>query len=136
MERRHIPYLISTDRKLHYKLAHLGQANPSPCLCTCSRSQFAGFIGISVVVLMEWVKNGGLGGGIGDADSGRNTKISGLPVTLNRSTVYLLLLIAAFSLLVASVYLMLVRAFTRMVMHVTLVLSILLNVSRVGSARQ
>ncbi|KAH7108385.1 DUF580-domain-containing protein [Auriculariales sp. MPI-PUGE-AT-0066] len=90
--------------------------------------QFAGFIGVSAIVLIEYVRHDGLGGGLGDADSGRNGKTNGLPITLNRSTVYLLLVIAAFSLVVATLYIMLVRAFTKAIMHVTLILSILLNI--------
>jgi hypothetical protein len=42
-------------------------------------------------------------------------------------TVYLLLLVTAAGLLLSTVYLILVRAFTRIIMHVTLVLSIILN---------
>ncbi|EJD52450.1 DUF580-domain-containing protein [Auricularia subglabra TFB-10046 SS5] len=90
-------------------------------------AQFVGFIVVSVIVLTEWVKNGGLGGGLGDAAGAGGTR-GGSAVTLNRSTVYLLLLVAAAALLLASLYLMLVRAFTRAIMHVTLILSILLNI--------
>ncbi|KAJ7287527.1 DUF580-domain-containing protein [Mycena rebaudengoi] len=65
--------------------------------------------------------DGGLGGGLGKTKTG--TK-----VTLNQSTVYLLLLVTAAALLLSTIYLMLVRAFTKVIMHVTLVLSIILNI--------
>lgn len=48
-------------------------------------------------------------------------------LTGDSHTVYLLLFITGAGLLLSTVYLMLVRAFTRMIMHITLVLSILLN---------
>ncbi|KZV95008.1 DUF580-domain-containing protein [Exidia glandulosa HHB12029] len=83
-------------------------------------AHFIGFIVLAAIVLVEWVKQGGLGGGLGDA--------SGSRITLNQSTVYLLLLVAACALVLASLYLLLVRAFTRAIMHITLVLSILLNI--------
>jgi hypothetical protein len=47
---------------------------------------------------------------------------------LNRSALYLLLLVTAAAVILSAAYLMLARVFTRIVMHVTLVLSILLNV--------
>jgi hypothetical protein len=46
----------------------------------------------------------------------------------DRSTAYLLLLVTAAALLLSVAYLMLVRAFTRLIMHITLILSILLNI--------
>jgi len=85
--------------------------------------QFLGFAALSGIVISSWVSSGGLGGGLGK--SGGKT---GTAVTLNRSTVYLLLLVTAAALLLSTAYLMLTRAFTRMIMHVTLVLSILLNI--------
>lgn len=45
-----------------------------------------------------------------------------------RSTVYFLLLITAAAVLLSAMYLMLARAFTKILMHLTLILSILLNV--------
>ncbi|KAG5640765.1 hypothetical protein DXG03_007253 [Asterophora parasitica] len=85
--------------------------------------QFLGFAVLSGIVLSSWVSNGGLGGGLGKP--GGKT---GTAVTLNRSTVYLLLLVTAAGLLLSSAYLILTRAFTRMIMHITLVASILLNI--------
>jgi hypothetical protein len=82
--------------------------------------QFLGFAALSGIVIASWVKDGGLGGGLGKTKTG--TK-----VTLNQSTVYLLLLVTAAALLLSTIYLMLVRAFTKVIMHVTLVLSIILN---------
>ena len=45
----------------------------------------------------------------------------------NRHTVYLLLFVAAAAVLLSTVYLMLARIFTKAIMHITLILSILLN---------
>lgn len=44
-----------------------------------------------------------------------------------RSAVWLLLLVTAAAVLLSSAYLMLTRAFTRAIMHITLVLTIALN---------
>ncbi|KAF8070149.1 plasma-membrane choline transporter-domain-containing protein [Lyophyllum atratum] len=85
--------------------------------------QFLGFAALSGIVISSWVSTGGLGGGLGKSGGQ-----SGTAVTLNRSTVYLLLLVTAAALLLSTAYLMLTRAFTRMIMHITLVLSILLNI--------
>ncbi|KXN90606.1 Protein PNS1 [Leucoagaricus sp. SymC.cos] len=82
-----------------------------------------GFAAVSGIALDSWISQGGLGGGLGKPGSR-----TGAGVTLNRSAVYLLLLITAAAVLLSAIYLMLARAFTRALMHVTLVLSILLNV--------
>lgn len=90
----------------------------------------------------EWIKNGGLGGGLG-----KDGAQTGVPVTLNRllccfiffifcptnvhqlrSAAFLLLLVSAAAVVLSVLYLMLARTFTRVIMHVTLVLTILLNV--------
>ncbi|KAJ7096318.1 plasma-membrane choline transporter-domain-containing protein [Mycena epipterygia] len=84
--------------------------------------QFLGFAAISGIVISSWVKNDGLGGGLGSDNTGTS-------VTLNKSTVYLLLLVTAAALLLSTIYLMIVRAFTKIVMHITLILSILLNIA-------
>ncbi|KZT10655.1 DUF580-domain-containing protein [Laetiporus sulphureus 93-53] len=83
--------------------------------------QFAGFIVISAIALNEWIKSGGLGGGIGSGDTGNS-------VTLNYHTVILLLLVTATALVLCTIYLILTRTFTRLIMHFTLLLSIALNV--------
>jgi len=85
--------------------------------------QLLGFAALSGIVLHEWIAQGGLGGGLGK--TGVKT---GTSVTLNRSTAYLLLLITAAAVLLSVVYLMLIRAFTRAIMHITLVLTIALNI--------
>ncbi|TFK44695.1 plasma-membrane choline transporter-domain-containing protein [Crucibulum laeve] len=85
--------------------------------------QFLGFAALSGIALNSWISEGGLGGGLGK--TGGKT---GAAVTLNRSTVYLLLLVTAAAILLSVVYLLLTRAFTRMIMHITLILSILLNI--------
>ncbi|KAJ7218063.1 plasma-membrane choline transporter-domain-containing protein [Mycena pura] len=82
--------------------------------------QFLGFAAVSGIAIESWVKDGGLGGGLGKDNTGTS-------VSLNQSTVYLLLLVAAAAMLLSSVYLILVRAFTKVIMHITLILSILLN---------
>lgn len=86
--------------------------------------QLAGFAILSAIVLTTWVSNGGTGGGIGKPGSK-----NGSVVTLNRSTVYLLLLVTGVALVLSTAYLILTRAFTRMIMHITLILSIALNIA-------
>ncbi|PCH43440.1 DUF580-domain-containing protein [Wolfiporia cocos MD-104 SS10] len=83
--------------------------------------QFAGFVVLSAISVNEWVKSGGLGGGIGSGDTGTS-------VTLNYHTVILLLLVTAAALVLSTIYLILTRTFTRMIMHFTLILSIALNI--------
>ncbi|KAI0949301.1 hypothetical protein AcW1_008955 [Taiwanofungus camphoratus] len=83
--------------------------------------QFAGFVVISAIAINEWIKSGGLGGGIGSGDTGNG-------VTLNYHTVILLLLITAAALVLSTVYLILTRIFTHLIMHITLILSIALNI--------
>ncbi|KIY62144.1 DUF580-domain-containing protein [Cylindrobasidium torrendii FP15055 ss-10] len=90
--------------------------------------QFIGFIVLSGLSLKTWVANSGLGGGLGK-DGGN----SGNAVTLNRrvvlfSTLYLLLLITAAAMLLSTGYLILTRFFTRIIMHVTLILTIALTI--------
>ncbi|KAJ7925306.1 plasma-membrane choline transporter-domain-containing protein [Mycena leptocephala] len=82
--------------------------------------QFLGFVALSGIAISSWVKDGGLGGGLGKDHTGT-------AVSLNQSTVYLLLLVTAVALLLSTIYLMLVRAFTKVIMHITLILNILLN---------
>jgi hypothetical protein len=85
--------------------------------------QFLGFVALSAVAIHTWAMDGGLGGGLGKSGG-----TSGTSVTLNSSTVYLLLLVTAAAILLSSVYLILARAFTRFIMHITLLLSIALNI--------
>ncbi|KZT21437.1 DUF580-domain-containing protein [Neolentinus lepideus HHB14362 ss-1] len=82
---------------------------------------FAGFCVLSGIAISQWIKDGGLGGGLGRGSTGT-------AVTLDYHTVYLLLLVTAAGLLLATIYLMLARAFTRLIMHFTLILSIALNI--------
>lgn len=87
-------------------------------------AQFLGFAAVSGIALNSWVSNGALSsGGVGGSRQG------GTNVTLNSHTVYLLLLVTAAALVLASVYLMLVRAFTKVILEVTLVLSVVANVA-------
>jgi hypothetical protein len=85
------------------------------------------------------VSGNGLGGGVGNGSQ------VGSSVTLNRCvecgyssvylidvdcvrhTVYLLLFVTAAALVLSVAYLILARIFTRALMHITLVLSIILN---------
>ncbi|KAJ3748726.1 DUF580-domain-containing protein [Lentinula detonsa] len=85
--------------------------------------QFLGFVALSAVAIHSWVSDGGLGGGLGKSGAS-----SGSAVTLNQSTVYLLLLVTAAAVLLSALYLILIRAFTRIIMHITLLLSIALNI--------
>ncbi|KAH9931154.1 plasma-membrane choline transporter-domain-containing protein [Epithele typhae] len=84
-------------------------------------AQLVGFVVISVIVISSFVSNGGLGGGVGGGNTGTS-------VTLDYHTVILLLIVAAAGLILATVYLILVRTFTKAIMHITLVASIALNI--------
>ncbi|KAF8908749.1 plasma-membrane choline transporter-domain-containing protein [Mucidula mucida] len=85
--------------------------------------QLIGFAVLSGIALQSWVAEGGLGGGLGKSGA-----TSGTSIPLNRSAVYLLLLITGAALLLSTAYLMLTRMFTRMIMHITLILTIALNI--------
>jgi len=85
--------------------------------------QLLGFAALSGISLNTWISQGGLGGGLGK-EGGQ----TGTAVTLNRSTVYLLLLVTAAAILFSVAYLMLARMFTKIIMHITLILTIALNI--------
>ncbi|KAG8831941.1 putative choline transporter, neither null mutation nor overexpression affects choline transport [Serendipita sp. 399] len=76
----------------------------------------AGFATVSGLALYSWVKNNGGGGGLGGNRTG-NSNI------LNSSTVYLLLLITALSMLLTILYMLLLRAFPKPILHVSLILT-------------
>ncbi|KAG1731518.1 plasma-membrane choline transporter-domain-containing protein [Suillus paluster] len=84
--------------------------------------QFVGLVVISGIALPEYVSDNGLGGGVGNGSQ------VGSSVTLNRHTAYLLLFVTAAGLVLSVAYLMLARLFTRALMHITLILSIILNI--------
>ncbi|EIM79183.1 DUF580-domain-containing protein [Stereum hirsutum FP-91666 SS1] len=84
-------------------------------------AQFAGFVVVSALALSTWISQGGLGGGLGSGNTGTS-------VTLDRHTVYLLLFVAAAGLVLSTFYLILTRLFTTLIMHITLILSIMLNI--------
>ncbi|KAF9531624.1 plasma-membrane choline transporter-domain-containing protein [Crepidotus variabilis] len=83
--------------------------------------QFIAYAGLSGYLLHDFANNNGLGGGLGKGKTGSS-------ITLNKSTVWLLLLITAASILLSVLYLMVARIFTRALMHITLILTILLNI--------
>ncbi|KAF8500529.1 plasma-membrane choline transporter-domain-containing protein [Gautieria morchelliformis] len=87
--------------------------------------QFLGFAALSGIVLHSWIQDGGLGGGVGSGTNGFNT---GTRVTLNQHTAFLLLFVTAAGLVFSTVYLILVRTFTKLIMHLTLIMSVLFNI--------
>ncbi|KAJ1300269.1 hypothetical protein OPQ81_005096 [Rhizoctonia solani] len=87
-------------------------------------AQFLGFVAVSGIALHSWVSNGSLSsGGVGGSRQG------GTNVTLNSHTVYLLLLVTAAGLVFSTIYLLLVRTFTSVILQVTLVLSVAANIA-------
>lgn len=86
--------------------------------------QFLGFIAVTVLVARSYSADGALNGGLG-----KPGVKAGTALTLNASTLYLLLIIAAAAFVLSIVYFMLVRMFTSTIMHITLVLSIILNIA-------
>ncbi|KAJ9106065.1 hypothetical protein QFC20_004127 [Naganishia adeliensis] len=81
---------------------------------------FAGFVALSAITIRQFVRYNGAGGGFGG--------ISGSTRTLDYHTVYLLLVASGLALVLAFVWLMIVRAFTRVIMEITLVLSVVFNI--------
>ncbi|KAG8983031.1 putative choline transporter, neither null mutation nor overexpression affects choline transport [Tulasnella sp. JGI-2019a] len=83
---------------------------------------FIGFVVISALALRSWIKQGGLGGGVGGSATGTS-------VTLDSHTAYLLLLATGVAFVFSIIYLMLVRTFTSVIMKATLILSVILNIA-------
>lgn len=81
---------------------------------------------MTIIVLPTWIKEDGLGGGLGNEDTGTS-------VSLNRHTIFLFLLIIAAAFAISILYLIIVSILTKVAIHVTLVLSFLLNVSSLFS---
>ncbi|CEL61169.1 Protein PNS1 OS=Cryptococcus neoformans var, neoformans serotype D (strain JEC21 / ATCC MYA-565) GN=PNS1 PE=3 SV=1 [Rhizoctonia solani AG-1 IB] len=87
-------------------------------------AQLLGFAAVSGIAINSWVSNGSLSsGGVGGSRQG------GTNVTLNSHTVYLLLFVTAAGLVFSTIYLLLVRAFTSVILQVTLVLSVVANIA-------
>ncbi|WVW83672.1 protein PNS1 [Kwoniella bestiolae CBS 10118] len=86
-------------------------------------ASLAGFAVVSGIAIKSFIDVGGLGGGVGSG-TGR----TGSSVTLDYHTVYLLLIVCALGLALAAVYLAMVRAFTRIIIEVTLALTVILNI--------
>ncbi|WWD17512.1 protein PNS1 [Kwoniella shandongensis] len=84
----------------------------------------AGWAVVSAIAIKSFVDVNGLGGGFGNIGSGR----TGTSVTLDYHTVYLLLVVCALGLVIAALYLALVRAFTKVIIEITLALTVLLNI--------
>ncbi|WWC70439.1 protein PNS1 [Kwoniella pini CBS 10737] len=84
----------------------------------------AGFAVLSGIAIKSFINVGGLGGGFGNNTQGG----TGSSVTLDYHTVYLLLCVCALGLVLAALYLALVRAFTRIIIEVTLALTVILNI--------
>jgi len=84
----------------------------------------AGFAVVSGLAISTFINVNGLGGGFGTGSQGG----TGTSVTLDYHSVYLLLMVCALGLALAAVYLSLVRAFTKIIMEVTLALTVVLNI--------
>ncbi|KAK4688034.1 hypothetical protein P7C73_g2079, partial [Tremellales sp. Uapishka_1] len=85
----------------------------------------AGFAVLSGIAINSFIAVNGDGGGLGNDLQGG----TGTSATLDYHTVYLLLLVCALGLAIAAVYLGLVRAFTKIIMEITLALTVLLNIA-------
>ncbi|WRT66144.1 protein PNS1 [Kwoniella shivajii] len=84
----------------------------------------AGFAVVSAIAIKSFVEVNGLGGGLGNDSQGG----TGTSTTLDYHTVYLLLCVCALGLVNAALYIAFVRAFTRIVIEVTLALTVILNI--------
>lgn len=84
-----------------------------------------GFAVVSGISINTFIKYNGLNGGFG----GRQQGGTGSAVTLNYHTVYLFLITAAVGLLIACLWLLIVRTFTKIILEITLALTVLLNIA-------
>lgn len=82
-------------------------------LCT-----FFAFIGLSGYALHEWTQASGISSGLGNTNATNNA-------TFTKETGYLLVVDAGIGLVFAVIYLLLLRIFTKIILEITLVLSIL-----------
>ncbi|RSH94165.1 Protein pns1 [Saitozyma podzolica] len=83
-----------------------------------------GFAVVSGLAINTFIQLNGLGGGFGSSSSGQ----TGNDVTLDYHTLYLLVVCCALGLAVAALWLGLIRALTKVVVEVTLALTVLLNI--------
>ncbi|GAA5888558.1 hypothetical protein JCM6882_008996 [Rhodosporidiobolus microsporus] len=83
-------------------------------------AQLAGFVAISVIALRALPASSDTGG-IGDT--------GGTAITLNRSTAFLLAIICGAALVFSAILLGIVRAFTKIILEITLALSLLLSIA-------
>ncbi|BEJ17676.1 hypothetical protein CspHIS471_0610770 [Cutaneotrichosporon sp. HIS471] len=83
-----------------------------------------GWVALSVISLRTFVSLNGLGGGLGNQVQGG----TGTGITLDRHTAYLLLTVCGLALVIAAAWLGLVRMFTKIIMEITLALTVLLNI--------
>ncbi|RSH83658.1 Protein pns1 [Saitozyma podzolica] len=85
-----------------------------------------GFAIVSGLAINTFIQLNGLGGGFGSSSSGQ----TGNDVTLDYHTLYLLIVCCALGLVVAALWLgiRLIRALTKVVVEVTLALTVLLNI--------
>ncbi|KAM0786598.1 hypothetical protein ACM66B_002052 [Microbotryomycetes sp. NB124-2] len=82
-------------------------------------AQFLGFVAISIIALRA----------LGDSNGGTELGQSGgTSITLDSTTAYLLSIIAGTALVLSILLLMMVRAFTKIILEITLLLSVLLSV--------
>ncbi|TYJ52097.1 protein PNS1 [Cryptococcus floricola] len=84
----------------------------------------AGFAVVSGIAINSFIKVNGLGGGLGSSSSGQ----TGSSTTLDYHTVYILLVVTGLGLFIAAVYLFMLRTFTKIILEVTLALTVLLNI--------
>ncbi|TIC65790.1 DUF580-domain-containing protein [Wallemia mellicola] len=79
---------------------------------------FFAFIGLSGYALHEWTQASGISSGLGNTNATNNA-------TFTKETGYLLVVDAGIGLVFAVIYLLLLRIFTKIILEITLVLSIL-----------
>ncbi|WVN88169.1 protein PNS1 [Cryptococcus depauperatus CBS 7841] len=84
----------------------------------------AGFAVVSGIAINGFIKVNGLGGGMGSSSAGR----TGSGATLNYHTVFILLVVVGFGLVIAALYLMLLRTLTKIILEITLALTVVLNI--------
>lgn len=84
----------------------------------------AGFVVIAGIAIHAFIQVNGLGGGFGSSGQGE----TGSSVTLDYHAAYLLLVVCCLGLFFASIWLIMVRAFTRVIIEITLALTVILNI--------
>ncbi|RSH85379.1 Protein pns1 [Saitozyma podzolica] len=115
--------LVQSNEKTGARISPRNRLN-DPIFIVLFIVSVVGFAVVSGLAINTFIQLNGLGGGFGSSSSGQ----TGNDVTLDYHTLYLLVVCCALGLGVAALWLCLIRDLTKVVVEVTLALTVLLNI--------